>query len=111
MLSAGVQDSARLSPQRAQQLSTCLRFCSAVAYHMVLGTHSYPFPLVLWISKIPCKHNIYMRQVLIDSRMSHSPLLCAASELDLMQRILPRSTLAEDSEDGLKPSLAFCPLF
>lgn len=56
---------------------------------MVLGTHSYPFLLVLWISKIPSKHNIYIAQVLIDSRMSHSTLLCAASEVDLMHCILP----------------------
>lgn len=56
---------------------------------MVLGTHSYPCLLVLWISKIPSKHNIYITQVLIDSRMSHSTLLCAASEVDLMHCILP----------------------
>lgn len=45
---------------------------------MVLGTHTYPFLLVSWISKIPPRHNIYIyiKRVLIDSRMSHSPLCC-----------------------------------
>lgn len=48
---------------------------------MVLETHTYPFLLVSWISKIPSRHNIYIKRVLIDSsRTSHSPLLCAASE-------------------------------
>lgn len=41
---------------------------------MVLGTRSYPFLLVLWISKIPSEHNIYITRVLIDRRMSHSTL-------------------------------------
>lgn len=89
MLSAGMQDPARLSSLTEQQLSTCQRFCSAVSYHMVLGTRFYPSLLVLWISEIPSKHNIYITQVLIGSGMSHSTLLCAASEVDLMHCILP----------------------
>lgn len=86
---------------------------------MVLGTHSYPFLLVLWISKIPSKHNIYITQVLIDSRMSHSTLLCAASEVELMHCILPLIHIGRElsgwclKKKKKKPicSVALCPLF
>lgn len=82
---------------------------------MVLGTHSYPLLLVLWISKIPSKHNIYITQVLIDSRMSHSTLLCAASEVDLMHCILPLIHIGRELRGWClkKPicSVALCPLF
>lgn len=93
---------------------------------MVLETHTYPFLLVSWISKIPSRHNIYIKRVLIDSsRTSHSPLLCAASEDD---GILP-PIHGQNSQDGAfffllfflffltkkknKPIcwVAFCPLF
>lgn len=82
---------------------------------MVLGTHSYPPLLVLWISKIPSKHNIYIAPVLIDSRMSHSTLLCAAAEVDLMHCILPLIHIGRAFRGGClkKPicSVALCPLF
>lgn len=89
---------------------------------MVLETHTYPFLLVSWISKIPSRHNIYIKRVLIDSsRTSHSPILCAASEDG---GILP-PTHGQNSQDGAfflsffltkkknKPIcwVAFCPLF
>ena len=90
MLSAGVQDSARLSPQRHSNFQLA---CESAL--QLLTTWSYRDSLL----SFPCwfcgsvkflqKHNIYITQVLIDSRMSHSTLLCAASEVGLMHCILP----------------------